>query len=106
YRISGEIVSPASKTFRLSTLITAYVFESGAENPRFGSRRCSGIWPPSNPGRREYPRRDCCPLLPAPEVLPIFEPIPRPTRTLRWREPRGGFKFESVDSMSLTLNFD
>src|SRR5215471_12212200 len=59
-------------------------------------RRCSGICPPSNPRRREYPRRDFWPLLPAPAVLPSFEPMPRPTRTLRVREPAGGCKFASV----------
>src|SRR5947207_8112642 len=53
-------------------------------------RRCRGICPPSKPRRREYPRRDFCPLLPLPEVLPSFEPIPRPTRTFLLREPRGG----------------
>src|SRR5580704_2768006 len=60
-------------------------------------RRCSGICPPSNPRRREYPRRDFCPLSPAPEVLPSFEPMPRPTRTFFLREPTGGRKFESVN---------
>src|SRR5258708_13082321 len=60
-------------------------------------RRCSGICPPSKPRRREYPRRDFCPLLPEPEVLPSFEPMPRPTRTLRCREPAGGCKFESAN---------
>src|SRR5512135_1245864 len=57
-------------------------------------RRCNGICPPSKPRRREYPRRDFCPLLPAPEVLPSFEPMPRPTRTLRLREPFAGPRFE------------
>src|SRR5258707_3250515 len=60
-------------------------------------RRCSGICPPSKPRRREYPRRDFCPLLPEPEVLPSLEPMPRPTRTLRCREPAGGCKFESAN---------
>src|ERR1700759_2634345 len=53
-------------------------------------RRCNGFWPPSKPRRREEPRRDFWPLLPAPEVLPSLEPIPRPTRTFLMREPRGG----------------
>src|SRR3990170_3264531 len=57
-------------------------------------RRCRGIWPPSKPGRREKPLRDFWPLFPAPAVLPSLEPIPRPTRTLRWREPRGGRKLD------------
>src|SRR5260370_20638195 len=59
-------------------------------------RRCSGICPPSNPRRRESPRRDFCPLLPEPAVLPSFDPMPRPTRTLRLREPTGGCKFDNV----------
>src|SRR5438445_9097947 len=59
-------------------------------------RRCKGICPPSKPRRREYPRRDFCPLLPEPAVFPSFDPMPRPTRTLRWREPAGGCKFASV----------
>src|SRR5882757_8864982 len=63
-------------------------------------RRCSGIWPPSNPRRREYPRRDFCPLSPDPEVLPSLEPMPRPTRTLRCREPRGGRRFERLARVS------
>src|SRR5258707_9461736 len=63
-------------------------------------RRCSGIWPPSNPRRREYPRRDFCPLSPEPEVLPSLEPIPRPTRTLRCREPRGGRRFDRLARVS------
>src|SRR5207302_10397215 len=33
-------------------------------------------------------------------VLPILEPMPRPTRTLRWREPRGGRKFERLASVN------
>src|SRR5260370_12298405 len=59
-------------------------------------RGSNGIWPPSNPGRREYPLPAFCPLLPAPAVLPSFEPMPRPTRTVRIREPAGGCKFASV----------
>src|SRR5258708_39180159 len=60
-------------------------------------RRCNGICPPSKPRRREYPRRDFCPLLPEPAVLPSFEPMPRPTRTFLLREPAGGCKFDSVN---------
>src|SRR6266850_1990904 len=59
-------------------------------------RRCNGICPPSNPRRRELPRRDFCPLLPEPAVLPSLEPMPRPTRTFFLREPAGGCKFASV----------
>src|SRR3984885_4331056 len=66
-------------------------------------RRCKGIWPPSKPGRCEYPLRDFWPLLPAPEVFPSFEPMPRPTRTLRWREPRGGFRLDKVTDMLASI---
>src|SRR3990172_8410167 len=48
-------------------------------NPRFGIRRNSGVCPPS---RSPVPWSACCPipLCPRPEVLPIPEPMPRPTR--------------------------
>src|SRR3984957_6162721 len=62
-------------------------------------RRPSGIWPPSKPGRRKYALRDFCPLLPLPVVLPSFEPIPRPTRTLRCRDPRAGLRLERFTAM-------
>src|SRR5258708_24108469 len=51
--------------------------------------------PLSKPRRRELPRGVFWPLLPEPAVFPNFEPMPRPTRTLRFREPLGGFKLES-----------
>src|ERR1700758_2035585 len=50
--------------------------------PRFGMRRCRGIWPPSNPRIMRDPVREPCPLCPRVEVLPMPEPIPRPTRFL------------------------
>src|SRR5437879_1582713 len=93
---SGVTVSPAVKALSCSTFTTENAVPKGLWKPRFGMRRCSGIWPPSNPRRREYPARDFCPLFPAPAVLPSFEPMPRPTRTLRWRAPRGGFKFDRL----------
>jgi hypothetical protein len=106
---SGVTISPAGNAFNVSTLTTAYSTRVGLWKPRFGIRRRSGIWPPSKPGRREYPFRDFCPLLPLPAVRPSFEPIPRPTRTLRCRDPRGGFRFERftamVPSISLSLSF-
>src|SRR6202011_2970375 len=42
------------------------------------------------------PRGDFGALLPAPAVLPSFEPIPRPTRTLRCREPFGGRRLDKL----------
>src|SRR6266852_3537644 len=53
---------------------------------RFGSRRCSGIWPPSKPLMRT-PERAVWPLPPRPAVLPLPEPMPRPTRMRFLREP-------------------
>src|SRR6185437_7794430 len=50
---SGVTVSPAANTFKPSTFTTANSLPNGLVKPRFGSRRWSGIWPPSNPARRE-----------------------------------------------------
>ncbi len=50
--------------------------------PRFGSRMWSGIWPPSKP-LMATPERDFWPLTPRPAVLPVPEPMPRPTRLRR-----------------------
>src|SRR6476469_662502 len=47
--------------------------------PRFGKRRWSGIWPPSKP-LMATPARAFWPLTPRPAVLPLPEPMPRPTR--------------------------
>src|ERR1700676_1932879 len=54
--------------------------------PRFGRRRCSGICPPSKPLMRT-PERAVWPLPPRPAVLPLPEPMPRPTRIRFLREP-------------------
>src|SRR6202040_3499620 len=54
--------------------------------PRFGSRRWIGIWPPSKPLMRT-PERAVWPLPPRPAVLPLPEPMPRPTRMRFLREP-------------------
>ena len=40
----------------------------------------SGIWPPSKPRIMREPLRERCPLWPRAEVLPIPDPMPRPTR--------------------------
>src|SRR5215472_14413619 len=42
--------------------------------PRFGTRRCRGIWPPSKPLMRT-PERAVWPLPPRPPVLPVPEPL-------------------------------
>src|SRR5712692_7918659 len=54
--------------------------------PRFGSRRWSGIWPPSKPLMRT-PERAVSPLPPRPPVLPVPEPMPRPMRARFLRAP-------------------
>src|SRR5262249_8762890 len=58
-------------------------------NPCFGSRRCSGICPPSKPTLWYPPARDFWPLWPRPAVLP-WHPNPRPTRFLLLLEPGAG----------------
>src|SRR5581483_4017328 len=75
--------------------------------PRFGKRRCSGIWPPSNPFTAT-PVRAFWPFTPRPEVLPLPDPMPRPTRMRALREP--GLSLNSLSfivfSSSLVDNAD
>src|SRR5690606_7376749 len=67
--------------------------------PRFGKRRCSGIWPPSKP-LMETPARDFWPLTPRPPVLPLPEPMPRPTRVRALTAP--GLSFSSLSFIAST----
>src|SRR5436190_13523439 len=75
--------------------------------PRLGKRRWSGIWPPSKP-LTATPVRAFWPLTPRPAVLPLPEPIPRPTRMRALRAP--GLSAISlsfmVDSSSLVDDAD
>ena len=48
----------------VSRFTTAYSTRNGLWKPRFGTRRCSGIWPPSNPRLKREARRDFAPLWP------------------------------------------
>src|SRR5690606_12594732 len=68
--------------------------------PRFGRRRCSGIWPPSKP-LIATPVRDFWPLTPRPPVLPLPEPMPRPTRMRSLLEP--GLSLISLSFIELIL---
>src|SRR5271155_2398231 len=77
-----------------SRFTTVYSVRKILVKPRFGSRRCSGIWPPSNPRIIREPERDRCPLCPRVEVLPMPEPIPRPTRFLLLFAFFGAFRFD------------
>jgi hypothetical protein len=70
-------------------------------NPRYGKRRCSGIWPPSKPRIRLEPERDPWPLCPRVDVFPCPEPMPRPTR-YRFRFAFfGALKFDKFIDSSL-----
>src|SRR3954462_12537654 len=69
-----------------SRLISANSTRKMFVKPRLGRRRCSGICPPSKPLMRT-PERAVWPLPPRPEVLPLPEPMPRPTRIRFLREP-------------------
>ncbi|BAF58518.1 hypothetical protein PTH_0339 [Pelotomaculum thermopropionicum SI] len=90
-RASGVTVVPFSKRFSFSMLTAMISFLNLLVNPRFGMRRCSGIWPPSKPGRTPPPERAFCPLWPRPAVLPMPEPIPWPLRVGFVLAPGAGF---------------
>src|SRR6202020_155187 len=67
-------------------LTSLYWSRAGGLNPRFGRRRCRGIWPPSKPLMRT-PERAVWPLPPRPACLPLPEPMPRPTRMRAFDDP-------------------
>src|SRR6185312_12409496 len=88
-RLSSEIALPSTRARspeRTSAAFTMVV----ARKPRFGSRRCSGICPPSKPTLWKPPARDFWPLWPRPAVLPRPEPPPRATRRRGLRDPSAG----------------
>src|SRR3954469_21415209 len=76
---SGLMVLSPNSASR-SRLTMLYSLRKMLVKPRFGIRRCNGICPPSNPRIMREPVRERCPLCPRVEVLPIPEPMPRPTR--------------------------
>src|SRR5215471_1031791 len=88
---SGVTSVPASNFSAItSRLTTSYATRNGLWNPRFGTRRCSGIWPPSNPRLCLKPDRDFAPLWPRVAVLPWPDPWPRPMRFFACVAPLGG----------------
>src|SRR5271169_2930263 len=89
---SGVKLSPSSASSR-PTFTIANSLRKILVNPRLGNRRCSGIWPPSNPRIREYPETDLAPLAPRPEYFPRPVPMPWPTRCFLCFCPAGGFKW-------------
>ena len=81
-----------SSAFSMSPRRTsAVVMPTRERKPNFGMRICSGNWPPSNQGRFEEPDLDFCPFCPRPQVLPLPEPLPRPTRFALRFDPAAGF---------------
>src|SRR5437868_161457 len=86
------VASPSMANF--SKLMMVYSVRNTLVNPRLGRRRCNGIWPPSKPRNIREPLRERWPLWPRVDVLPIPEPMPRPTR-LRFSEAFfGALKFD------------
>src|SRR6185503_10436284 len=84
-------------------LTSAWSLPNGLLKPRFGSRMWSGIWPPSKPFTAT-PERLFWPFWPRPPVLPLPEPMPRPTRMRSLRAPglsRMSLSFMSSHSLSL-----
>jgi hypothetical protein len=61
-----------------------------------GTRRYSGVWPPSNPGREGRPERDFCPRMPNPQEPPWPAASPRPLRFLRCLDPGAGRRLSRV----------
>src|SRR4051812_22311627 len=75
----------------MSRLMAWYSTRNGLLKPRsFGTRMCSGIWPPSKfilmVSRAPWP------LVPRPAVLPRRPAVPRPTRMPLAFEPGAGFR--------------
>src|SRR6185295_14132223 len=104
---SAVTTVPASnRAPSVSRLTTSYSTRNGLWNPRLGTRRCSGIWPPSNPRLCLKPERDFAPLWPRPAVLPLPEPWPRPTRFLACFAPLGGCRFERFISLVSVVYFN
>src|SRR6185295_17510104 len=101
---SGVITVPASnRRPSVSRFTTSYSTRNGLWKPRFGTRRCSGIWPPSNPRLNRKPDRDFAPLWPRPAVFPFPEPWPRPMRFFGCFIPLGGRRLLRLISVFLQL---
>src|SRR5690625_922752 len=102
---SGVTTVSASNRSSSDTFSVAYARANRALlKPRFGNRRCNGVCPPSKPGPLPPPERAPCPLWPRPDVLPLPEPMPRPTRFARVRAPSPGPNVCSF--ISRFLHFD
>src|SRR5262245_46806552 len=104
-RASASIAALASSlpasiaACRRPRLISLNCLRNGLLKPRLGRRRCSGIWPPSKPFTAT-PARAFWPLTPRPAVLPLPDPMPRPTRRRVLREPGRSAISESFIALS------
>src|SRR5215213_898836 len=99
-RESGVTSDPLSKRASRSRRLTGWVwvrnFSNGIDFFMCGPRSLRirmwiGVWPPSKLILFFAPEREPAPLWPRPEVLPVPEPWPRPTRLRGLREPGAGF---------------
>ena len=92
-RHDGAGVEPLGRACRGSPPRTRRGTDCGTRAS--GTRRCSGIWPPSNPRLNLKPERDFAPLWPRPAVLPLPDPWPRPIRFFACFMPLGGSQIRS-----------
>ena len=76
----GSSFRSSTHACSLSRLSGAYSLRKRFTKPRLGVRKASGVCPPSKPIMLPLPERDFWPLWPRPAVLPLPEPMPRPTR--------------------------
>src|SRR5204862_5622539 len=96
------VVSPSAASFSRFTM--QYSLRKMLVKPRLGMRRCKGIWPPSKPRIMREPLRERWPLWPRVEVLPMPDPMPRPTRFLPSDAFFGARIFERFIISQLLLN--
>src|SRR5215203_1639252 len=98
-RESGVTSDPLSKRASRSRRFTGWVcvrnFSNGIDFFMCGPRSLRirmwiGVWPPSKLILFFAPEREPAPFCPRPEVLPVPEPSPRPTRLRGLREPGAG----------------
>src|SRR3954451_6657791 len=109
--VSSVTESPDSKRASRSAMFTGWVCVRNGSNgidffmcgPRsLRIRMWIGIWPPSKFERDLEPVREPAPFWPRPEVLPVPEPSPRPTRLRALRLPGAGLSVCSPKSWELS----
>src|SRR5579872_111656 len=88
----AETLCSSDNFCKASRLTLTYSTRLGFLKPTFGTRRCSGIWPPSKPTLLLLPEREPAPLWPRVDVPPRPEPVPRPILFLFLVEPSAGFR--------------